>query len=400
MAEDHMRKLRVGKELREMSERLALADQENRALKEEIALIRLENKFYTPESEKAKQREARTEAPGATTGVGGTEREKVEPNQMDLILLMMQNMQELQKHMMSRDDVGAQNGVEVVRSGALDLPKLAEWDSQEGPLKMGDWLALLEPAISDLSTTSEVWWGEMVKQVQQWYQDHIKMAPLERAAHGPQAPMTLQVKKWQRLERRVASMLLSAVPEQRREELVASKRLNVFSILCHLQLTYQPGGLGEKQTLLQNIESPPEALTLGDAVLGLKRWMRWRQRAAELQASEPDPSVLVKAVTKLTSKVLSAHSELSFRIALARSTLMVDTRPTRDVVGQFSTHLLAEIEQVAHMEKKTLKARNDVVPKIKKMDEDGKGLGKGYKGRDNQKQEEKPVCNYFTQNWL
>ena len=262
---------------------------------------------------------------------------------------------------------------------------------------MGDWLALLEPAISDLSTTSEVWWGEMVAQVQQWYQDHIKMAPLERAAHEPQAPMTLQIKKWQRLERRVASMLLAAVPEQQREELVASKRLNVFSILCHLQLTYQPGGLGEKQTLLQNIESPPEALTLGEAVLGLRRWMRWRQRAAELQASEPDPSVLVKAVTKLTSKVLSAHSELSFRIALARSTLMVDTRPTRDVVGQFSTHLLAEIEQVAHMEKKTLKTKNDVVPKIKKLDEDSKGLGKGYKGRDSFKQDEKPVCKYFTQ---
>ena len=160
--EDQMWKLRVGKELREMSERLSLADQENRALKEEMALIRM---FYTPESEKAKTRGATTEAPGVSAGVGGTEREKVEPNQMDLILLMMQNMQELQKHMMSRDDVGAQNGVEVVRSGALDLPKLAEWDSQEGPLKMGDWLALLEPAISDLSTTSEVWWGEMVTQV-------------------------------------------------------------------------------------------------------------------------------------------------------------------------------------------------------------------------------------------
>ena len=330
-----------------MNERLSLADQENRALREEMALMRMENKFYTPESEKAKGRGATTGPGEATSRAGGTEREEAEPNQMDLILLMMQNMQELQKHMMNREDVGAQNGVEVVRSGASDLPKLAEWDSQEGPLKMGDWLALLEPAISDLSTTSEIWWGEMVKQVQVWYQDHIKMAPLERAAHEPGAPVALQLKKWQRLERRVASMLLAAVPEQQREELVASKRLNVFAILCHLQLTYQPGGLGEKQTLLQNIESPPEALTLGDAVLGLRRWMRWRQRAAELQASEPDPSVLVKAVTKLTAKVLGAHSELSFRIALARSTLMVDTRPTRDVVGQFATHLLAEIEQVA-----------------------------------------------------
>ena len=90
-----MWKLRVGKELREMSERLSLADQENRALKEEMALIRMENKFYTPENEKAKMRGATTEAPGVSAGASGIEREKVEPNQMDLILLMMQNMQEL-----------------------------------------------------------------------------------------------------------------------------------------------------------------------------------------------------------------------------------------------------------------------------------------------------------------
>ena len=76
---------------------------------------------------------------------------------------------------------------------------------------------------------------------------------------------------------------------------------------------------------------------------------------------------------------------------------MVDTRPTKEVVGQFSTHLLAEIEQVAHMEKRTLKAKNDVLPKVKKIEEDGKGFGKGYKGKDTGKPDEKPVCRYFTQ---
>ena len=395
--EEQMWRLHVGRELREMGERLSQADQENRALKEEIALIRLENKFYTPESEKGRQLGVSAEQSAPPLRPEGADQPKAEPNQMDLILLMMQIMQEMQKRMMSREDQGASNGVEIVRNGASDLPKLAEWDSHEGPLRMGDWMALFEPAISDLSNTSELWWSEMVREVQEWYQAHIKMAPLDRAAHEPSAPPSLQLRQWQRLERRVASMLLAAVPEQQREELVASKRLTVFSIMCHLQLTYQPGGLGERQTLLHNIESPPEAQSLGDAVLGLRRWMRWRQRAAELQASEPDPSVLVRAVTKLTAKVLSSHSELSFRIALARSTLMVDTRPTREVVGQFSTHLLAEIEQVAHMERKTLKVKTETVPKLKKLDEETKGLGKGYKGKDGQKSEDKQICKYFTQ---
>ena len=109
--------------------------------------------------------------------------------------------------------------------------------------------------------------------------------------------------------------------------------------------------------------------------------MRWRKRAEELKATEPDPSVLVRAITRLTARVLDSHRELSFRIALARSTLMVDTRPTKEVVGQFSTHLLAEIEQVAHMEKRTLKAKNDVLPKVKKIEEDGRASERATRAR-------------------
>ena len=400
-AEDHMWRLQVGRELRDMGERLTRATDENQALKEEIALLRLEGRFYTPESEKGKVKMGIKEQAAGTSSASGGEgagrQTTAEPSQMELLMLMMQNMQEIQKHMLNRDDHGASNGVEVVRSGAMDLPKLAEWDSQERPLKMGDWMALLEPAVSDLSNSSELWWTEMVREVQLWYQQHLQMAPLDRAAHDMVAPQALQMKKWQRLERRMASMLLAAVPDQQREELVAAKRLSVFSILCHLQLTYQPGGLGEKQTLLHNIESPPEATSLGDAVLGLRRWMRWRQRAEELKATEPDPSVLVRAVTKLTAKVLEAHRELSFRIALARSALMVDTRPTKEVVGQYATHLLAEIETVAHLEKKQQKVKTEAAVKIKKFDEDTKGSGKGFKGRDAPKVDEKMVCKYFTQ---
>ena len=392
-AEERSWRKQVGRELRKMGQMLQQANDENLALKEEIAMIRLENRFYTPESEKNRPKATATAASTTAPRTDGQERQPAPPtSQMDLLIAMMQNMQEIQKRMLSRDD-----NVEVVRSGAIELPKLSEWDSQEGPLKMGDWMALLEPAVSDLSTSSELWWSEMVREVQLWYEKHMQMAPLDRAAHDMTPPQTLLLKQWQRLERRVASMLLAAVPDQQREELVAAKRLNVFSILCHLQLTYQPGGLGEKQTLLQNIESPPEATSLGDAVLGLRRWMRWRQRAEELKASEPDPSVLVRAITKLTARVLESHRELSFRIALARSTLMVDTRPTKEVVGQFSTHLLAEIEQVAHMEKKNAKTKTEPAPKVKKLEEEGKGNGKGYKGREPGKGDEKLICKYFTQ---
>ena len=58
---------------------------------------------------------------------------------------------------------------------------------------------------------------------------------------------------------------------------------------------------------------------------------------------------------------------------MARSTLLVDSAPTKDTVTRYATHLLAEMEQTAYGERK-VKASN---PKIKTVIEDGKGAGKG-----------------------
>ena len=60
-------------------------------------------------------------------------------------------------------------------------------------------------------------------------------------------------------------MMLQAVPEAQREELVSAKRLTAMKVLCHLLVTYQPGGLAEKEVFLSNLENPPEAQTVPDA---------------------------------------------------------------------------------------------------------------------------------------
>ena len=49
------------------------------------------------------------------------------------------------------------------------------------------------------------------------------------------------------------------MPEGVREDLVSNKRLSTFSMLAALQVIYQPGGQGEKTTLLKALESPLEA---------------------------------------------------------------------------------------------------------------------------------------------
>ena len=135
-------------------------------------------------------------------------------------------------------------------------------------------------------------------------------------------------------------MLLKAVPETQKEELIAGKNLGAFAIMAHLQILYQPGGLGEKETILWNLESPPEASSLQEAVLQLRRWMRWRLRAKDIGVAEPDPSVLVSGLNRLVKKVLETNSELRFRISLARSTLMLDSALTPQTVERFGTLLL------------------------------------------------------------
>ena len=52
-----------------------------------------------------------------------------------------------------------------------------------------------------------------------------------------------------------------------------------LSTLCHLST-----GL-----ILRSLEMPVEATSIPEAVVGLRRWSRWRRRATDLGVSEPDP---------------------------------------------------------------------------------------------------------------
>ena len=213
----------------ELELQLRATREENRRLKREVLDLKAEARYQTPESEvKFVKEETEKTAKEGSNGKGAGQNPPTAEDQRNQIpLLMLQGMQDMHKKLMDKEESGSVAGVEVVRSGVQDLPVLGEWDPAEAPLRMGDSLALLEPAMADLSTSSETWWQTMMEEVTEWYQSHIKMPPLERAAHEPVIPDSLMKKQWQRLERRVASLLLRSIPEQQREELVSSKRLEV-----------------------------------------------------------------------------------------------------------------------------------------------------------------------------
>ncbi len=127
--------------------------------------------------------------------------------------------------------------------------------------------------MEDLADTSTDWWSEMLKQVQCWYDDHMALTPL---TDDCQAPTSASLKKWTRLERRASAMLMSAIPEQIKDEVLSSRMVTTFGILCKLYVAYQPGGLAEKSLVLAALENPREETSLGNGVLGLRKWIRWR----------------------------------------------------------------------------------------------------------------------------
>jgi len=107
----------------------------------------------------------------------------------------------------------------------------------------------------------------------------------------------------------------------------------------------------------------------------------------------PDPALLLKGLNKLIRKVLESNKELQFRVSLARNSLGVDTRPTDITVGQFATHLLAEIEQVALSEKRAAAVAPKGELKRKTMEVD-KGKGKGREKPEGE-EKQKPKCKFY-----
>ncbi|CAL1145208.1 unnamed protein product [Cladocopium goreaui] len=134
---------------------------------------------------------------------------------LEFLALMMESMKEMQKRMNdSKDEAGLVKGVETIRTGSPDLPVLAPWEAQQGPLILGDWLLLAKPIIADLSLTAGEWWRSTVKSAEESYKLHMSLSPLERIKHPCQAPPEITMEKWQRVERRARNRAkeIGAVP--------------------------------------------------------------------------------------------------------------------------------------------------------------------------------------------
>ena len=337
--------------------------------------------------------------------VQGKKRRSSKDETVKVMLKLMQGMQTMQQQLIKKDKKARKKGEvideeeELVRS-SQDLHPLPEWSHDNAPVDFQDWILVVSSQMADLTTSSSTWWEKTMETARQWYKDHQKLKPLEKLRHQVRAPPELQVPKWRRLEKRASTLVLKALPESQRQDLIAAKDLSVLGMICRLMLNYQPGGGQEKQAVLAAIEAPQEAGNISEAVTGLKRWLRWKRRADDVGVTLPDSSVVLRGLDRLLGKVLQSNATLNFRINLARTTLMVDAAPTMSGVEQLAECVLAELDAMAYAKRKATPstALNPAEkPKLKKFEEGGKGDDEP-RGRGKPREEvesKKPPCKFY-----
>ena len=236
---------------------------------------------------------------------------------------------------------------EAIRT--VDLPSLPELGEAEvGPLVAGDWLASIGPLMKDLSPSSATWWMTVLKVAENHYGLWLQSDPLEKLKVCPTSPLEFGRAPWARIEQRGLTLLLKALPQDLRAEIVSSRQISSVQVVFKILTRYQPGGLGERQQLLRQLVDVKVPSSIGEIVTSLRSWKRWLVRCGELNLNPPDATLMVATLDKFSSGLAKLSAQSGFRLSATRAALRVDTCPTVASVISFGETLMAEAETIFH----------------------------------------------------
>ena len=254
------------------------------------------------------------------------------------------SLQEMQLKSMKKDIEG-EDSPEQVKSSAIALPMLLGPNEPSSGIVFQDWITQVSIPMQDLSTSSSLWWKQVLQLVQSTYNKWLSASPLERLHLEPVGHESLTTSRWTRVNSRACSLVLQAITEAVRLDLIARRAVQSMPmILFRLHTCYQPGGASERSAVLSNLQSPVQPTTLEAALQWLRSWPRWLQRCKDLNMMIPDGSVLAKALTTATSKYVGENADAHFRTQLLRSSLRIDSQPAVADVVKYQQHLQAEVE--------------------------------------------------------
>ena len=228
-----------------------------------------------------------------------------------------------------------ENTEDALRSFPITLPKLASPSEKNAALLAGDWLTQIKPLISDVSTKAAGWWELVLRKTMEKYSLWLEAGPLERLRILPPEDDDFPKGYGGRLVQRVTTMLLAAVPEELRGELISTRQLTPQGILFRVLKAFQPGSLYERSQTLAALTGTAQAADPQEAVDALRLWRRQLLRAAELGASLPDPILLVNALDRVMGLLLQQQAQAAFSVSSYRMQHGIDVRPSKEAVQQF-----------------------------------------------------------------
>ena len=281
----------------------------------------------------------------------------VSQDPLDVVLAGMAQLQTLVGDL-SRQGGISTNNPETVKPGVSALPALPEPGSEDSTLAFSDWLHVVQPALSDVSDTSDRLWALATREAADWYKQYQAQTPVMRLSSKVVPSSTLLQPKWSRVRHRIEAMIVSASPSSIKEELSSSRTQGLLQVLCKLYVVYRPGGLAERELAISRVSSPHQAKTVAESVSELRMWKRWTVRLTDLGGSMPDPAVLLKALTAITAGPLATLPDVAFRVQLVKATLQVDVTPTSASVQQLYECLLTELEGEVRFGKASARARS------------------------------------------
>ncbi|CAE7694193.1 GIP [Symbiodinium sp. CCMP2592] len=269
------------------------------------------------------------------------------PSPLDVLITGMSQLQQVLLKQRGGD------AMDLEAKAVVELSKLPEYTPESGATDFQDYLYLTEQQVGSLASGATDWWQRTLQVAQRAYSEYQTLSPMKRLSVKAVLPDDLKEDRYKKLERKVASLLLNSLPKGVRDELVAHRVQGVHQILFRLMVVFQPGGAQDRAQLLRQLDVSESSPGPAEAVLAIRKWYRLLQRAADLNIALPDESLQVRSLSNIVKRTAEIHSDFKFRVALAKTELQIDSRPSQQNVMKFLQHLLAELEQLGAGNKKS-----------------------------------------------
>ena len=148
----------------------------------------------------------------------------------------------------------------MVKASSTALPPLpGAGDPAEAALAFQDWVEVSSSTMGDISERSGTWWTSVLQTVERTYTGWLAATPLERLAVTPPTDHGLCTGGWSRLNARAASLLLAAMEDEVKNEMVALRiTQDSVRMMFRLYVRFQPGGAAERHDVLRRLQAPGE----------------------------------------------------------------------------------------------------------------------------------------------